>query len=250
MGPSLRVCAIAALLLAASSAPAQQLGAFIDLGVSRETPSGTAFARSPADGSLFATAADYRSENSFSQIPSLRFYGRRYRLEASFRESSFAGSTTFGEGPLRPASAIVLSYTNLAVDHFSLGFRADVIDRPLFSVGLGTDIDRLRVESTVWGAYPTFTESIASRVFAAPVVTAGFNLHDPARRAFLDLKLGYSNFGSTELSKARAEAGYSVFSHAGLKAGWEGMRYRDGNGGGRDTDLKLSTFSGGFFFHF
>lgn len=240
------VCAVAALLLS-HAALAQPLGAFLDLGARSSSPSGEAVFASPEDGARFASGASFASEERLS-IPSLRYIGEKFRIEASYRPSSFFGSAKL---PGTARSAPVSLFTTLEVDHVSLGARANVLRRPTFSLGLGADFDRLRVSSTTSAFSAGLVERSVDRTLETPVATLGFNLHDRARRTFFDLKLGYSNLFGAELAKVRAEAGWSFAKYAGVKAGWEGMRFEDRrSSSGPRTDLKLGTLSGGFFFSF
>lgn len=245
----LGVCSLATLL-AAPRAAAQPVGAFLDTGLSRTSPSGTAAFRSPDDGAAFRASALLGSESAVEALPSLRMIWPKYRVEVSYRQSSFNGALA-GPELARSTLSSPLLFGSLAVDHFSAGFRRSVLDTPHLSIGLGADVDRLRLESITRSPVPAFGEQSETRVFGAPVATFGFNLHDLDSRAFFDLKLGYTSFTQTEFAKARAEVGYGLLKHAGVKAAWEGLRFQDRGGSARpEVDLKLSTFSGGFYFSF
>ena len=114
----------------------------------------------------------------------------------------------------------------------------------------GVDLDRLETDSTVTTFLPDVSRTTERRTFGAPVATVALNVHDAERRVFFDLELGYSRLLQRELAKARVEAGYGVFRHAGVKASWEGLRFDDWSSILTERKLTLSTVSGGVYFRF
>lgn len=86
----------------------------------------------------------------------------------------------------------------------------------------------------------------------APLLTVGANLTDGTGRFFLDVTGGWFRWTSFEMQKGRIEAGWSFAKHSGLKVGAETLRYRDQTKSplSEQSDLRLSSVSGGIFFNF
>lgn len=255
MTPRRFVLIAAACAGAAAPAAAQPTGIFLDPSMAYVVPGGSVpiVAPGPAGGGLGGAAplevhSDLDGTGLTAPLPGLRFIQERYRFEVSYKTLSFRGGTAASSSPLaRRALASSPLYTSLDVRNFGLAFRYDVYKRNGLSAGVGADYEDLSFTSYATDA--SGFQGAMERRSSAPLLTLGLNLTDATGRLFFDAQGGYFRLSSTEMQKARVEAGWSFAKYSGLKIGAETLRYRDliGSAG---TDLRLSNVSGGFFFNF
>lgn len=248
-----RIVLAVAFLVAALPAAAQPTGIFLDPSLAYVVPGGSVPIAAPALGG--ATPLDVHSDldgkGLTAPLPGLRFIKERYRFEVSYKTLSFQGGTAASSSPLaRRALAASPLYTSLDVRNFGLTFRYDVFKKNGLSAGVGADYEDVSFTSYATDA-SGFQGAIEHRS-SAPLLTLGLNLTDATGRLFFDVQGGYFRLSSTEMQKARVEAGWSFAKYSGLKIGAETLRYRDliGSAGTTGTDLRLSNVSGGFFFNF
>jgi hypothetical protein len=257
----IRLSVVCLALSGAQASFAQPKGFVLDAGLGYTTAGGN------VPQTIFASSqsfdVDVRSEGKVQDNvkfqPSVRYFGDRFRVEVDFRRNSFATTTSLaGFSTARSALAYTgPAYTGVDYTQFSTGFRYDVLDRPRFSLGIGTDVDYMHVEAA--STLLDLTQARDQRTQTLPVATIGATFRDDSRKLFLDLKVGYGGLHFSTLGKLRAEAGYLFSSHGGVKLGWEGTRFLDtsvtrfsenGSSSSPEVKLLLSGVSGGVFFRF
>lgn len=230
---------------------AQPAGFVVDAGVSQSRPYGTmglalVDSRTPLTLSLSGLGG---AKTNFQ--PRFRYIADRFRIEATFDETSFYGSLPGSSLPsagrsLVPANSslfLTTSYRN-----FSTSFRYDLLRTSTLSIGPGADLDFIDVRGRAFLSSPSgevMGNTESNRML--PIPTLSFNVHDGKHRLFADLKVGYSVDG--DMAKGRAELGYLFTKHSGVKLGWEGVQYRSGT---RQTGskIRISSLTGGLFFRF
>jgi hypothetical protein len=186
----------------------------------------------------------------------VRWLTAKFRVEGEYTDTTYSGESIPSrdlvfQGTSFPAGTTLSS--SIRLRDIAGHFRWDLWSRPTLAIGIGADVDYVRYQVSLAGT-PGGAFAEDSRQFAAPSASAGFNLHDPAYHAFLDVRYSYLSYQGDRTMKTRIESGYGVTESFGIKLGWRKLdvkwtKTRDGAPDDR-IDFTWSGYYGGLYLVF